>query len=116
MNMAHKKNLDKAYNSPQNRGIAQSFRYMRNKPTIIAFKTPSLESFEASKDVAENGELSKMKVYTNNKNNFYPKDVEMNGSQAAEEGKVHKAVNFPVGKPLQVNLVDLIILLVSKHA
>ena len=34
--------------SPQNKSLAQSFRYMRNKPTIIAFKTPSLESYEAS--------------------------------------------------------------------
>jgi NADPH oxidase 5 len=53
VSLAHKKNLDKAYNSPQNKGIAQSFRYMRNKPTIIAFKTPSLETYEASKDNAD---------------------------------------------------------------
>lgn len=53
MNEAHLKNLGKAYHSPQNKGIAQSFRYMRNKPTIIAFKTPSLESYEASKDQGE---------------------------------------------------------------
>ena len=50
MNHAHLQNLGKAYNSPQNKGIAQSFRYMRNKPTIIAFKTPSLEAFESTKD------------------------------------------------------------------
>lgn len=50
MNMAHLKNLGLAYYSPQNKGIAQSFRYMRNKPTIIAFKTPSLESYEAAKN------------------------------------------------------------------
>lgn len=36
-----------AYLSPQNKSLAQSFRYMRNKPTIIAFKTPSLELSEA---------------------------------------------------------------------
>lgn len=45
----HLKSLEKAYNSPQNKTIAQSFRYMRNKPTIIAFKTPSLEQFEQTK-------------------------------------------------------------------
>lgn len=57
MHTALMKNLRKAYHSPQNKGIAQSFRYMRNKPTIIAFKTPSLESFEASKNnPPENGE------------------------------------------------------------
>jgi hypothetical protein len=62
MNLAHKQNLDKAYNSPQNRGIAQSFRYMRNKPTIIAFKTPSLESYEASKENGDNGLSRELKV------------------------------------------------------
>lgn len=36
--------LGLAYLSPQNKSLAQSFRYMRNKPTIIAFKTPSLEN------------------------------------------------------------------------
>lgn len=40
------KSLGQAYLSPQNRSLAQSFRYMRNKPTIIAFKTPSLENCE----------------------------------------------------------------------
>lgn len=50
LNMAHLKNLRQAYHSPQNKCIAQSFRYMRNKPTIIAFKTPSLESYEATKN------------------------------------------------------------------
>lgn len=43
---AHLKSLGLAYLSPQNRSLAQSFRYMRNKPTIIAFKTPSLENCE----------------------------------------------------------------------
>ncbi|XP_016969959.1 NADPH oxidase 5 isoform X2 [Drosophila rhopaloa] len=35
-----------AYLSPQNKSLAQSFRYMRTKPTIIAFKTPSVEERE----------------------------------------------------------------------
>lgn len=60
-----------AYLSPQNKSLAQSFRYMRNKPTIIAFKTPSMEqaeqpqveanggSFEASVNAAEQGRLSR---------------------------------------------------------
>ncbi|XP_017794538.1 PREDICTED: NADPH oxidase 5 [Habropoda laboriosa] len=43
MRCARLKSLDEAYSSPQNRGLAQSFRYMRTKPTIIAFKTPNLE-------------------------------------------------------------------------
>lgn len=44
---ARLQSLGLAYLSPQNKSLAQSFRYMRNKPTIIAFKTPSLESCEA---------------------------------------------------------------------
>lgn len=43
---ARMKSLGLAYLSPQNKSLAQSFRYMRNKPTIIAFKTPSLENCE----------------------------------------------------------------------
>lgn len=44
MRRARMKSLGLAYLSPQNKSLAQSFRYMRNKPTIIAFKTPSLEN------------------------------------------------------------------------
>lgn len=51
----HLRSLEKAYNSPQNKTIAQSFRYMRNKPTIIAFKTPSLEQYEQSKVKVDEG-------------------------------------------------------------
>lgn len=43
---ARLKSLGIAYLSPQNKSLAQSFRYMRTKPTIIAFKTPSLENCE----------------------------------------------------------------------
>lgn len=46
MKKARFKSLGLAYLSPQNKSLAQSFRYMRNKPTIIAFKTPSLENCE----------------------------------------------------------------------
>ncbi|XP_031835083.2 NADPH oxidase [Nomia melanderi] len=46
MQCARLKSLEQAYLSPQNKNIAQSFRYMRTKPTIIAFKTPSLTNYE----------------------------------------------------------------------
>ncbi|XP_073844192.1 NADPH oxidase isoform X2 [Musca autumnalis] len=42
-----------AYMSPQNKSLAQSFRYMRNKPTIIAFKTPSVEESEPEFEAAK---------------------------------------------------------------
>lgn len=47
MKRARLQSLGLAYLSPQNKSLAQSFRYMRHKPTIIAFKTPSLENYEA---------------------------------------------------------------------
>lgn len=46
MRRAHLKALGLAYKSPQNKSLAHSFRYMRTKPTIIAFKTPSMENCE----------------------------------------------------------------------
>lgn len=51
MRRARLQSLGLAYLSPQNKSLAQSFRYMRNKPTIIAFKTPSLESCDAKLSV-----------------------------------------------------------------
>lgn len=63
MAQEHLLSLEKAYNSPQNKTIAQSFRYMRNKPTIIAFKTPSLEQFEQSKIKVDDGILIFYLVY-----------------------------------------------------
>lgn len=47
MHHARLKSLNQVYSSPQNKELAQSFRYMRNKPTIIAFKTPSMENYES---------------------------------------------------------------------
>lgn len=47
MKRARLQSLGLAYLSPQNKSLAQSFRYMRHKPTIIAFKTPSLENCES---------------------------------------------------------------------
>lgn len=64
---AHLQNLGLAYLSPQNKSLAQSFRYMRNKPTIIAFKTPSLESCEKRDSSNSMGEFRfKNAVYCKN--------------------------------------------------
>lgn len=46
MRCARFKSLGLAYLSPQNKSLAQSFRYMRMKPTIIAFKTPETGDYE----------------------------------------------------------------------
>ncbi|KAK6643680.1 hypothetical protein RUM43_005190 [Polyplax serrata] len=93
--------LGLAYLSPQNKSLAQSFRYMRNKPTIIAFKTPSLENCEA--------QISAMALSHNYSNK----------EKAAEEGRLKNSedqnsnakypmapTNYPVaGKPLEI-LID----------
>lgn len=55
---ARMKSLGLAYLSHQNKSLAQSFRYMRNKPTIIAFKTPSLENCEARDSSSSLGSVS----------------------------------------------------------
>lgn len=120
MRRARLKSLGLAYLSPQNKSLAQSFRYMRTKPTIIAFKTPSLESYEfdASSNAASNANES---------------GIEMTSTTpiltiqiAAEEGRLRKAfnkaadssecldlksessshtsINYPVGKPLEISL------------
>lgn len=109
VNLALLQNLQNAYNSPQNRGIAQSFRYMRNKPTIIAFKTPSLESFETTRKEVEIGKIWWFILSFNDEQIFIDfsektdkKENPADESSTAEEGKVVKAVNFPVGKPLEV--------------
>ncbi|XP_014213874.1 NADPH oxidase 5 [Copidosoma floridanum] len=114
---ARLKSLGLAYLSPQNKSLAQSFRYMRTKPTIIAFKTPSLENceFEAPTSASES---------TINGNE--PKTDSSNlPEMIAEEGRVgymgnkkrpscfrgvkcepscHVAMNYPVGKPLEIYL------------
>lgn len=59
MHKARLQSLGRAYLSPQNKSLAQSFRYMRNKPTIIAFKTPSLENCEQRPSQNSIGSMSK---------------------------------------------------------
>lgn len=54
-------------------------RYMRNKPTIIAFKTPSLENAKARKSTSVDMGLSKI---------FNQKDAEEGVvAKVAEDGK-----------------------------
>ncbi|KAI8118161.1 NADPH oxidase 5 [Lucilia cuprina] len=71
---AKMQNMGSAYLSPQNKSLAQSFRYMRNKPTIIAFKTPSMEENEPEFVPNE----------TNGRN------TEANALKQAEEGTIVK--------------------------
>lgn len=60
---ARLKSLGLAYLSPQNKSLAQSFRYMRHKPTIIAFKTPSLENCETRNSSSSLGSMGMIIEY-----------------------------------------------------
>ncbi|XP_050436614.1 NADPH oxidase 5 isoform X2 [Adelges cooleyi] len=101
MKRARLQSLGLAYLSPQNKSLAQSFRYMRHKPTIIAFKTPSLEncenkvsSYSITMENASN--IGSMEFVTNeNKSNERPD----------EDNSGRSPINYPVGKPLEIYLV-----------
>ncbi|KAG5871550.1 hypothetical protein JTB14_011317 [Gonioctena quinquepunctata] len=101
---ARLQSLGLAYLSPQNKSLAQSFRYMRNKPTIIAFKTPSLENCDqrdSSSSLGSVGHQISSLSFT-----FSPE-------RQAEEGRILpftpavlplQPMNYPVGKPLEIYL------------
>uniref|UniRef100_A0AAG5DG18 FAD-binding FR-type domain-containing protein n=1 Tax=Anopheles atroparvus TaxID=41427 RepID=A0AAG5DG18_ANOAO len=114
---ARLQSLGLAYLSPQNKSLAQSFRYMRNKPTIIAFKTPSLENCEPRDST--NSIVVSPGVFTQ-------KDAEegrgvpagasgrsvvavatvtgaaTGASPTPASGDGSRPVNYPVGKPLEI--------------
>ncbi|XP_052870850.1 NADPH oxidase 5-like, partial [Anopheles cruzii] len=108
---ARLQSLGLAYLSPQNKSLAQSFRYMRNKPTIIAFKTPSLENCEPRDST--NSIVVSPGVFTQ-------KDAEegrtgvalgtgasveaigVTGPSGSSPPTANRPVNYPVGKPLEI--------------
>lgn len=126
MRRAHLQALGLAYLSPQNKSLAQSFRYMRTKPTIIAFKTPSLENCEQRDSAASMITLGKTdKYYWITQFTHYitftiarrrlSKSLNPDKDKDAEEGKIEvetvdigstsdndSYTNYPVGKPLEV--------------
>ncbi|XP_054736668.1 uncharacterized protein LOC129243576 isoform X1 [Anastrepha obliqua] len=65
-----------AYLSPQNKSLAQSFRYMRNKPTIIAFKTPSLDEAEPVFPTNSGGKTDTFKELEEGKGNGVDKPAD----------------------------------------
>ncbi|XP_018404285.1 PREDICTED: NADPH oxidase 5 [Cyphomyrmex costatus] len=121
MKCARFKSLGLAYLSPQNKSLAQSFRYMRTKPTIIAFKTPSFETDDYEIDV-----LSNVATNANAEGNEILHNTSITMQIAAEEGKLRQGfneavgssnsldlksdsssqlpINYPVGKPLEIFL------------
>ncbi|XP_044264795.1 NADPH oxidase 5 isoform X3 [Tribolium madens] len=101
---ARLQSLGLAYLSPQNKSLAQSFRYMRNKPTIIAFKTPSLENCEQRDSSSSLGSVGRQ---------VSALSFSSSPEKQAEEGRAGfrtdfspgtvplKPMNYPVGKPLE---------------
>jgi len=99
--------LGVAYLSPQNKSLAQSFRYMRNKPTIIAFKTPSLEHCEAaasllSSNSSQNPDRApeEGRAPTITKIGAQRDDI---GLEVVTVKPPITSMNYPVGKPLEVS-------------
>lgn len=102
---ARLQSLGLAYLSPQNKSLAQSFRYMRNKPTIIAFKTPSLENCDQRISSSSFGHSI---VRRHESRTSLP-------DRRVEEGRMFgdyppgvKAMNYPVGKPLEVKILIIL--------
>lgn len=116
---ARLQSLGLAYLSPQNKSLAQSFRYMRNKPTIIAFKTPSLEHCEATAALLPSGssqntegaaEEGRSPAVT--KLGTHSEDI---GLEAVSVRPPITPMNFPVGKPLEVSITFCLRSLYSAH-
>lgn len=118
---ARMKSLDQAYSSPQNRGLAQSFRYMRTKPTIIAFKTPSMEINAPDAGIFVRREVTPEASSRDDYETKYTSNL--NTMQAAEEGRLttreefssrnvdsitdmssQLTLNYTVEKPLEIYL------------
>ncbi|KAF5271691.1 hypothetical protein FQA39_LY08014 [Lamprigera yunnana] len=101
---ARLKSLGLAYLSPQNKSLAQSFRYMRNKPTIIAFKTPSLENCEARSSTSSLGSVGRQTSAFSLASNLERQAEEGLVSAITEtslDSQFLKPINYPVGKPLE---------------
>jgi hypothetical protein len=114
---ARLQSLGVAYLSPQNKSLAQSFRYMRNKPTIIAFKTPSLERCEAAMALLSGGSSQNAERMTEEGR---APTVTKIGARSDDIGldvvtvkSPITSMNYPVGKPLEVSIAFYIELLYS---
>ncbi|KAK4885210.1 hypothetical protein RN001_001481 [Aquatica leii] len=104
---ARLKSLGLAYLSPQNKSLAQSFRYMRNKPTIIAFKTPSLENCEQRNSSSSLGSMGRQTSgfsLTSNLDRQAEEGIVNVLTETCLDNQLLKPANYPVGKPLEIYL------------
>lgn len=116
---ARLQSLGLAYLSPQNKSLAQSFRYMRNKPTIIAFKAPSLEKCDAtvallSSSTSQNPESAaeEGRAPTVMKIGAKSEDI---GMEVVTVKSPITSMNYPVGKPLEVSMTFCVQSLHTSH-
>ncbi|CAB3225688.1 unnamed protein product, partial [Arctia plantaginis] len=93
----------RARGAPHNKSLAHSFRYMRTKPTIIAFKTPSVEDRRSSNDSILT--LARRRL---SKSLSPDRDVESqpNADASDNNGSIttDDVENYPIGKPLEIYL------------
>ncbi|KAJ0171651.1 hypothetical protein K1T71_012414 [Dendrolimus kikuchii] len=99
---------DLSYKSPRHRNLAHSFRYMRTKPPIIAFKTPSFEDWQQWKSNDSLLTIARRKL---SKSLSPDKDSEQgdtadNDKDNTDEYFINSSVlaSLPVGKPLEIYL------------
>ncbi|XP_055379430.1 uncharacterized protein LOC129610760 isoform X2 [Condylostylus longicornis] len=112
---ARQQTLGLAYLSPQNKSLAQSFRYMRNKPTIIAFKTPSLEKCDQrpssesmivspglyTQKEAEEGKIIRNIPTESSSTSLSPQSTKLAAGGQSQTSHI-RGINYPVGKPLEI--------------
>lgn len=122
MRCARLKSLEQAYSSPQNIKLAQSFRYMRTKPTIIAFKTPSMDSWEHKVETPTSS-VAMSQASVNEYRSLSPNLVAIQITEGGDKlrtkfGEIFKgnlddirsdvpsqsSMNYAVGKPLEIFL------------
>ncbi|XP_026735659.1 NADPH oxidase 5 isoform X2 [Trichoplusia ni] len=97
-----RKSFGLASRIPHNKSLVHSFRYMRTKPTIIAFKTPSFDERRRSNDsilTLARRRLSKSLSPDRDVESQPEKIDENDGSVVTDEFE-----NYPVGKPLEIYL------------
>ncbi|CAG9792290.1 unnamed protein product [Diatraea saccharalis] len=94
-----------AYKSPRNKALAHSFRYMKNKPAIVAFNTPT----DTDKDRRKSNESIITQARRRLSKSISPdKDIEkptitvVSPSTESECTSGSSEIIYPVGKPLEI--------------
>ncbi|XP_059056075.1 NADPH oxidase 5-like [Achroia grisella] len=88
-----------------NRALAHSFRYMRNKPAVVAFKTPSYEDCERRRSNDSILTIARRRL---SKSLSPDKDIEAEKPSsevvASTDTVDGEFADYPIGKPLEVFL------------